>query len=80
MYDLWTLTLTFKFLNLLTLRYENINSDDENIDFKYNSRNIFKLNFSNNIIKIIVYSLSILYMIDNFLTLLFILQFMFMFI
>lgn len=61
MYDLWTLTLTFKFLNLLTLRYENINSDDENIDFKYNSRNIFKLNFSNNIIKIIVYSLSILY-------------------
>lgn len=60
MYDLWTLTLTFKFLNLLTLRYENINSDDENIDFKYNSRNIFKLNFSNNIIKIIVYSLSIL--------------------
>lgn len=76
MYDLWTLTLTFKFLNLLTLRYENINSDDENIDFKYNSRNIFKLNFSNNIIKIIVYSLSILYMIDNFLTL----QFMFMFI
>lgn len=76
MYDLWTLTLTFNFLNLLTLRYENINSDDENIDFKYNSRNIFKLNFSNNIIKIIVYSLSILYMIDNFLTL----QFMFMFI
>lgn len=76
MYDLWTLTLTFKFLNLLTLRYENINSDDENIDFKYNSRNIFKLNFSNNIIKIIIYSLSILYMIDNFLTL----QFMFMFI
>lgn len=74
MYDLWTLTLTFKFLNLLTLRYENINSDDENIDFKYNSRNIFKLNFSNNIIKIIIYSLSILYMIDNFLTL----QFMFM--
>lgn len=74
MYDLWT--LTFNFLNLLTLRYENINSDDENIDFKYNSRNIFKLNFSNNIIKIIVYSLSILYMIDNFLTL----QFMFMFI
>lgn len=61
MYDLWTLTLTFNFLNLLTLRYENINSDDENIDFKYNSRNIFKLNFSNNIIKIIVYSLSILY-------------------
>lgn len=60
MYDLWTLTLTFNFLNLLTLRYENINSDDENIDFKYNSRNIFKLNFSNNIIKIIVYSLSIL--------------------
>lgn len=58
MYDLWT--LTFNFLNLLTLRYENINSDDENIDFKYNSRNIFKLNFSNNIIKIIVYSLSIL--------------------
>lgn len=76
MYDLWTLTLTFNFLNLLTLRYENINSDDENIDFKYNSRNIFKLNFSNNIIKIIVYSLSILYMIDNFFTL----QFMFMFI
>lgn len=76
MYDLWTLTLTFNFLNLLTLRYENINSDDENIDFKYNSRNIFKLNFSNNIIKIIIYSLSILYMIDNFLTL----QFMFMFI
>lgn len=76
MYDLWTLTLTFNFLNLLTLRYENINSDDENIDFKYNSRNIFKLNFSNNIIKVIVYSLSILYMIDNFLTL----QFMFMFI
>lgn len=76
MYDLWTLTLTFNFLNLLTLRYENINSNDENIDFKYNSRNIFKLNFSNNIIKIIVYSLSILYMIDNFLTL----QFMFMFI
>lgn len=76
MYDLWTLTSTFNFLNLLTLRYENINSDDENIDFKYNSRNIFKLNFSNNIIKIIVYSLSILYMIDNFLTL----QFMFMFI
>lgn len=76
MYDLWTLTLTFNFLNLLTLRYENINSDDENIDYKYNSRNIFKLNFSNNIIKIIVYSLSILYMIDNFLTL----QFMFMFI
>lgn len=74
MYDLWT--LTFNFLNLLTLRYENINSDDENIDFKYNSRNIFKLNFSNNIIKIIIYSLSILYMIDNFLTL----QFMFMFI
>lgn len=61
MYDLWTLILTFNFLNLLTLRYENINSDDENIDFKYNSRNIFKLNFSNNIIKIIVYSLSILY-------------------
>lgn len=47
MYNLWILTLTFNFLNLLTLRYENINSDDENIDFKCNSRNIFKLNFSN---------------------------------